>query len=483
MKNSILALLTFTLILGGCSDSENFGSPYDRGGYSVNGDVYNQITENPFLKTIDSAISTFSIDADGGSYLNSIRYLNEGNMPPADAVRSEEFVNYFKYNALTNFNGTPIAIDGEIADCPWNKDNDIIFLKMSGQDIAEQQLPNCNFVFLIDVSGSMSSPDKLGLIQSGLSQLVDHLDKNDYVSIVTYAGSNKTVLNPTSGDNKSKIKSKIYSLSSGGGTNGAAGINTAYDLIKQNFKQGANNRVILCSDGDFNVGVTSHDKLTDLIEEKRKTGVYLITVGVGHSNLNDANMEQIANHGNGNYEYIANEDDAKTIFNDGFKKFFTAAEDVKVQIEFNPNTVEEYRLLGYENRVLDATGFDNDAVDAGEISVGQTIVAMYEIVPAKVATKKEPAFTFSVRYKDLAAETSELIEINVENGFVPFSTSSSDFQFACGVSAFSQLMRDGKYTNDASYDKALEWVQNANLAPASAQLAQLEDAILRAKGL
>ncbi len=480
---SILSIL-FVLLFTACSKDSEEGAFYNFGNGDASGDVYNQITENPFIKVVDSAISTFSIDADGGSYLNSIRYLQEGNMPPADAIISEEFVNFFKYTPLVNFNGHPIAVNGEMGQCPWNTQNSIIMLKMSGKDFEKAALPASNFTFLVDVSGSMSSADKLPLIIKGLGYLVDNMKPTDKVSIVTYAGRNEIVLQPTACSDKQTIKNKLSSLTSGGGTNGADGIKTAYDLISKNFEKGANNRVILCSDGDFNIGISSQAELIKLIEQKRETGVYLTTVGVGHGNLNDANMEQIANNGNGNYEYIANEEDAEYIFNQNFKKFFTIAQDVKVQIEFNPNIVEEYRLIGYENRVLNASDFENDTKDAGDLSVNQTVIAMYEIVPNKsILNKKEPAFTFKVRYKNLGETSSNELLFELDNPNTAFQSTSADFQFASGVSAFAQRMRKGSFIGETDYKAIYTWIENAQLSAASSQKTQLLEMVNKAKSL
>lgn len=344
-------------------------------------ETYGHFDDNPVKRVAEAPVSTFSIDVDTGSYANVRRFLNQGRLPVKDAVRVEEMINYFSYDyPLPKDKTEPFLVTTEIAPTPWNKDTRLLRIGLKGYDIAPDKLPNANLVFLIDVSGSMSSPDKLPLLKSGLKLLVQKLRAQDRVSIVVYAGSTGVVLEATPGDQKGKIIAAIDGLTAGGSTAGGAGIQLAYAMAEQSFIPGDINRVLLATDGDFNVGIVSFEALKDLIEQKHKTGISLTTLGFGTGNYNERLMEQLADAGDGNYAYIDNLNEAnKVLVNEMSSTLETIARDVKIQIEFNPAVVAEYRLVGYENRVLKREDFGNDKVDAGDIGAGHSVTALYEL--------------------------------------------------------------------------------------------------------
>lgn len=470
MKKIHLLLCAFPLLFSSCEDDYSASGSYPNGYYTdgefgVIGDQYNEYEENPFVNVADQPVSTFSIDADGASYANVRRFLmQEGQKPPKGAIRTEELINYFSLDYPFTETAHPISLNGEISGCPWNDDNKLIRIGIKGKELLEK--PASNFVFLIDVSGSMSSSDKLDLLKQGFSLLVDELTAEDRISIVTYAGSAGVVLPSTSGDKKSEIKSAISRLGSGGSTAGAEGIITAYQIASENFIEGGNNRVILGSDGDFNVGPSSQEELVALIEEKRESGIFLTVLGVGRGNLNDAAMEQIANNGNGTYEYIDKVEQLKKVFIYDFQKFFTVAKDVKVQVAFNPELVLAYRLIGYENRVLNQEDFEDDNKDAGEIGANQNITALYEIVPAVTNSPNiriVPTFTIDFRYKLPDADTSIPMEMGILDEEKSFSQSSDFMKFTSSVAAFSMLLSDSQYSGTATFDKVSEWLNATNL--------------------
>ena len=347
------------------------------------GEHYNSITENDFQDARKNHISTFSIDVDGAAYANLRRYLNSGARPPRDAVRIEEMLNYFDYQYTKPSGAHPFEINTELAPCPWNPENKLLLIGMQGQDIDQEQLPPSNLVFLVDVSGSMASADKLPLVQQSLKMLVDYLRPTDRVSIVVYAGAVGEVLPSTAGSNKATIISAIERLGSGGSTAGAAGILKAYENARKNFLPRGNNRVILCTDGDFNVGVSSEEELVKLIEKERESGVYLSVLGFGTGNYQDGKMQSLANKGNGNHAYIDQLSEAKKVLVNEFGgTLFTIAKDVKLQLHFNEKHVAAYRLIGYENRLLAREDFNDDTKDAGELGAGHRVTALYEITPS-----------------------------------------------------------------------------------------------------
>ena len=441
---------------------------------------YGHFDDNPVKRVAEAPVSTFSIDVDTGSYSNVRRFLNQGRLPVQDAVRVEEMINYFSYDyPLPKDKARPFSVTTEIAPTPWNKNTHLLRIGLKGYDIAAAKLPPANLVFLVDVSGSMMSPDKLPLLKSGLTLLVQKLRAQDKVSLVVYAGNTGVILEPTAGDQKGKILAALEGLTAGGSTNGGAGIKLAYAMAEQGFINGGINRVLLATDGDFNVGTVSFEALKDMVEQKRKTGVSLTTLGFGTGNYNDRLMEQLADVGNGNYAYIDNLNEAnKVLANEMSSTLETIAKDVKIQIEFNPATVAEYRLVGYENRMLKRQDFNNDKIDAGDIGAGHTVTALYEITlaggkgqkidPLRYGSDKTPAGNrdelawLRLRYKLPASDTSNLIEQPLKVADIrDAAKTSADFRFAAAVAAFGQQLRGGKYTGALGYDDILKLAQGA----------------------
>jgi Ca-activated chloride channel family protein len=444
---------------------------------AFNTEDYDGITENRFRKTTDEPLSTFSIDVDGASYSNVRRMINYGQMPNEGAVRVEEFINYFKYKYPQPTNNDPFSINTEMSVCPWNKDHKLVMVGLQGKEIATTNLPPSNLVFLIDVSGSMSDANKLPLVKASLKLLVDQLREQDHVAIVVYAGAAGLVLPSTSGMNKEKILSAIEKLEAGGSTAGGAGIKLAYNVAKEQFKKGGNNRVILCTDGDFNVGMSSDADMEHLIEEERKSGVFLTVLGYGMGNYKDNKMQKLANKGNGNHAYIDGMNEAKKVLVNEFGgTMFTIAKDVKLQVEFNPALVQAYRLVGYENRLLNKEDFNNDKKDAGELGSGHTVTALYEIIPVGVESDfiddvdelkyqqpsknkksglKNEIMTIKFRYKEPDANESKLIVHPLLDEKIPFDKTSENFRFATAVAQFGMLLRNSEFKGNASYEKVI----------------------------
>lgn len=420
------------------------------------------IEENPFIRTADSAISTFSIDADGASYALMRKFVNSNRSPVREAIRSEEFMNYFTYNYPDPVDNTPISVNGEVSTCPWATSHKLIRIGVKGKSVPVSAYPPANFVLLIDVSGSMQTDNKLELLKEGFRNFVDQMKAHDRIAIVTYAGNAGLVLPPTPGTQKTIIKSKISSLSPGGSTNGAAGINLAYQVAQSAFIAGGNNRVILGTDGDFNVGVSSTTELISLIESKRDNGIFLTVLGVGTDNLNEGMMEKIANKGNGNYEYLDEVSELKKVFIDEYNKFLTVAKDVKIQVAFNPELVEEYRLIGYENRMLTTTDFDNDRRDAGEIGAGQTITAIYEIKPVANANHLvNPTFNIDFRFKRPSETVSNLLSLDIYDQGNSFAQSSENMRFAASLVALGMHLRNSPYKGTVILDGIRSWASGA----------------------
>ncbi|WP_299211657.1 VWA domain-containing protein [uncultured Dokdonia sp.] len=485
MKNYLSILFLSVCCIISCTEADesftNNSVTEDFGGAQLFGDNYGEIVENPFINTVDEATSTFSIDADGASYANVRRFIQESQqLPPANAVRTEELINYFDLDYDYTDTTHPIDLNGEVSTCPWNTDNKLVRIGIKGKPIPEAELPASNFVFLIDVSGSMSSEDKLELLKNGFNLFVDELTEQDRVAIVTYAGSAGLVLPSTSGDQKQTIKDAINSLGSGGSTAGAEGIITAYEIAQENFIDGGNNRIIIGTDGDFNVGPSSTEDLITLIEEKRDFGIFLTVLGVGRGNLNDAALEQIANNGNGTYEYIDTIDQLRKVFIYDFSKFFTVAKDVKVQVQFNPENILAYRLIGYENRVLDNEDFEDDEEDAGEIGANQNITAIYEIVPQSNQNLSEKALTIDFRYKNPSEDLSIPVSLDIFDEGNSFSQASDFMQFTASVASFSMLLRDSQYKGTSSYNQVINWLDNTSLADPYNFKAQFRDLVQQA---
>ncbi|MEL6988706.1 MAG: VWA domain-containing protein, partial [Bacteroidota bacterium] len=462
---------------GSLNQSERFS------GYSGSqGEEYLEYEENGFINTIDEPVSTFSIDSDGASYANVRRFLNEDEMPPKDAVRSEELINYFEMDYPYPDGNEGLKVNAEVATCPWNITNQIIRIGVRGKDISDIELPPSNFVFLIDVSGSMGSPFKIELLKESFIEFVEFLPKHDRIAIVTYSGSSNVVLNSTLVSEKNKIIEAIAGLQTGGGTNGAEGIITAYEIADANFIAGGNNRLIVATDGDFNIGVSSIDGLQTLIEEKRETGVFLSVLGFGRGNLRDGLMEVVSNNGNGTYEYIDNKEQAFKVFIDEYKKFYAAAKDVKIQVRFNPNAVLSYRLIGYENRLLENRDFEDDKKDAGELGINQTITALYEIVP-NLNTITEPYGDIKYRYKDPEADFSVENRLDIPNRLFSFNRSSDNMQFATAVAGFGMLLRESEYGSNIEYDDVLEWASNSRSYDPGGWRAEFLELVEKAKSL
>ncbi len=425
---------------------------------------YANLPDNPVHRVAETPVSTFSVDVDTGSYANVRRFLNQGSLPPEGAVRLEEMVNYFPYHYALPTDGSPFGVTTEVAATPWNPHTQLLRIGIRASDRAVADLAPANLVFLVDVSGSMDRREGLPLVKSTLKLLVDQLREQDRVSLVVYAGESRVVLQPTSGREKAKIRNAIDQLSAGGSTAGASGIELAYQMAREGFIDKGINRILLATDGDFNVGISDFDSLKLMAAQQRKSGVSLTTLGFGVDNYNEHLMEQLADAGDGNYAYIDNLREARKVLVDQLSSTLAVvARDVKLQVEFNPARVSEYRLLGYENRALKREDFSNDKVDAGEIGAGHTVTALYEIVPTgekgwleplryaaepKVQNKADELAILRVRYKPAAGSASQLIERPIHN---ESAQPSDDLRFSAAVAAFAQQLKgDGRYTGSMS---------------------------------
>lgn len=494
MKRSIALALFPSLLtivgsfLGSCSISSE--SPISDSYYGMNGNIdcpgsggdkYDQIVENPFVKTADENVSTFSVDADGASYANMRRYLMEGMLPDKNSVRTEEFLNYFTFDYPDPADGKTVAINSETGVCPWNSEHYLLRLGIKGKSVPESEVPQANFVFLIDISGSMDSDDKLPLLKNSLMTLVDYLRPTDRISIVTYAGGVEKILESTPVSEASTIKKAIKKLSAYGSTSGGAGMKMAYEEAKANFKKGGNNRVIMGTDGDFNVGVTDTDELKEMVQDYAKGGIYLTCCGFGRGNLNDSMMETVSNWGNGTYEYIDSEGEMTKVFVNERSKFYSVANDSKCQVTFDKDMVEAYRLIGYENRKLENDDFENDDKDAGEIGAGQTITALYEIIPGKAFEAGKSVAKFDFRYKESIGSQS----IALSNDVMTQSSDqlSENLSFAAGVAAYAMLLRNSEYKGKASFNMATELVKAGQGKDPHGYRKQLLELIAKAKSL
>ncbi|WP_158828848.1 VWA domain-containing protein [Mucilaginibacter lacusdianchii] len=439
---------------------------------------YAPLVENTYQNPKDNPLSTFGVDVDAASYSNIRRYINNGQLPPKDAIRIEEMVNYFGYHYPAPTNNEPVAIHTELATAPWNSQHRLLRIGLKAKEIKTDKLPASNLVFLIDVSGSMDAYNKLPLVKSSLKMLVDQLRPQDKVALVVYAGAAGLVLPSTPGDRKTTIKDAIDRLNAGGSTAGGEGIQLAYQIAKDNFLKNGNNRVILATDGDFNVGASSDQDIEHLIEQERKSGVFLSVLGFGMGNYKDSKMETLADKGNGNYAYIDNITEArKTLVNEFGSTLFTVAKDVKLQIEFNPSIVQAYRLIGYENRLLNKEDFNNDMKDAGDMGAGHTVTAFYEIIPvgvkdnfastvdplkyqkvekAPVASNSGEMMTIKFRYKEPTSSQSKLSQVVVMDKPTIFESTSTDFRFATAVAEIGLLLRESDYKQKANFNQAIE---------------------------
>ncbi len=445
---------------------------YDQTYQDFNTESYDKINENNFREVVNDPLSTFSIDVDKASYSNVRRFLNNNTLPYKDAVRIEELINYFDYTYPQPTDGTPFSVSFSNGDCPWKEGHKLVLIGIKGKEMQSAEIPAGNFVFLIDVSGSMDEPDKLPLIKQAFRILVNNLRSSDRIALVVYAGAAGVVLESTPGNEKEKILGAIDMLQAGGCTAGGAGINLAYKIAKQNYIPGGNNRVILATDGDFNIGASSDAEMTRLIEEKRKEGVFISVLGFGMGNYKDSKMEKIADAGNGNYAYIDNILEAKKMFGQElWGTLYTIAKDVKIQVEFNPAKVKAYRLIGYENRILNKEDFNNDKKDAGDIGAGHTVTALYEIVlngtgekfptvdPLEYQTTtlngSNNLMTVKLRYKDPADTTSKLLVRRIKESDIGGKITDSNLKFASAVAAFGMLLRDSEFKGTASYEMVI----------------------------
>ena len=442
---------------------------------------YAEIEENMFNRVADNPLSTFSIDVDTASYANARRFLKNGRLPPKDAVRIEEMINYFDYNYAPPTGEVPFSANFAQAVCPWNKSHKLVRIGLKGREIAQATRPPLNLTFLLDVSGSMNSPNKLPLVKRSMEMLTNQLDERDRVSIVVYAGASGLVLPPTSGANRRAILGALERLNAGGGTAGGAGIQLAYQTALENFHKDGVNRVILCTDGDFNIGVTQGGDLNRLIEEKAKGGIFLSVLGFGMGNYKDGTLEGLADRGNGNYAYIDTFIEARKVLVDQMSgTLVTIAKDVKIQVEFNPVKVAGYRLIGYENRMLAAEDFNDDTKDAGEIGAGHTVTALYEIIPAgqpvngvppvdelkyqvegSLPVASDELLTVKLRYKQPDSDTSSKLEFPLKDEDRSFEQADPDFRFATSVAGFGMLLRDSEFKGDLSWERVQNWAQSA----------------------
>jgi len=469
-------------MVGGAEESGGIRQP----GGQFSTATYDHILENPFLDTKDNPLSTFSTDVDTASYSNVRRFINEGSLPPKDAVRVEEMINYFTYDYAQPADEKPFAMHIDVAGCPWEASHRLVRIGLKGKEIATDKRGPSNLVFLLDVSGSMTPPERLPLVKQAMRLLVEKLTENDRVAIVVYAGASGLALSSTTGEHKEQILEALENLQAGGSTNGAEGIQLAYKIAADNFIKGGVNRVILATDGDFNVGVTSQGDLIRLIEEKAHNGVFLSVLGVGTDNLKDSTMQKLADKGNGNYAYLDSLDEARKVLVQQMNgTLVTIAKDVKIQLEFNPARVASYRLIGYEKRMLRKEDFNNDKVDAGEIGAGHTVTALYEVVPVgaainpaatvpavdplkyssseKSTSAQSPSsnemLTVKLRYKKPDGDRSELLERAVTDTSTKFENAPADLKFAAAVAEFGMILRDSNYKGDGTFAAVLEWAE------------------------
>lgn len=474
---------------------------YDR---YANREEYSHNAENRFKSPVKDPLSTFSIDVDAASYSNIRRFINQGEMPPKDAVRIEEMINYFNYNYPKPTGNDPVRITTEVGICPWNKTHHLVQIGLKAREIENQNLPASNFVFLIDVSGSMFGPTRLELVKSSLRLLVNNLREKDRVAIVTYCGDARVALPSTPGNEKQKIKDALETLTAGGSTAGSAGIKEAYRIAQKNFIAQGNNRIILCTDGDFNVGASSETELENLIESKRKGGIFLTVLGYGMGNYKDNKMQILAQKGNGNHAYIDNIQEAnKVLVNEFGSTMYAVAKDVKLQVEFNPAKVQSYRLVGYETRMLNNEDFNDDTKDAGEMGAGHTVTALYEIIPTGISgnipgsidplkyqtetnintqtSNSSELLTVKLRYKTPEEEKSKKIEKSVTD--MGKDNVSPDFRFASAVAMFAQLLKDSDFKGEATYDKVIETANKGLSFDPEGYRAEFVRLVQSAKGL
>lgn len=475
--------------------------------------AYGHIEENPFLAAVSNPLSTFSIDVDTASYSNIRRFIESGSLPPKDAVRVEEMINYFAYDYPQPDDASPFSVNVDAASCPWQPAHRLVRIGLKGREMPSEKRPASNLVFLLDVSGSMEPANRLPLIKGAMRLLVEKLGENDRVAIVVYSGASGLALPSTPGDRKEQILSALEDLEAGGSTNGAQGIELAYQTAAEHFIKGGVNRVILATDGDFNVGTTSEGDLVRLIQEKAKGGVFLSVLGVGDDNLNDSMMQKLADKGNGNYAYLDSLEEARKVLVQQINgTLVTIAKDVKIQVEFNPARVASYRLIGYEKRILCKEDFNNDKIDAGEIGAGHTVTALYEVVPvgsepnpaasvppvdplkyqspdpAAVATSLGKAvspelLTVKLRYKQPDGETSKLLERAFVDQGAEFASTAPDLKFAAAVAGFGMILRDSEFKGNGTFGAVVEWAREGTGADENGYRAGFLELVRKAQEL
>ncbi|MCG3172977.1 MAG: hypothetical protein GMKNLPBB_01149 [Myxococcota bacterium] len=446
-----------------------------------NTESYSHINDNDFQQAASNPLSTFSIDVDTASYSNVRRFLNEGRLPPRDAVRVEELINYFSYQFPQPDGSEPFSVITEVSSCPWNADHRLLMVGLQGKTLAPENIPPRNLTFLLDVSGSMMPPDRLPLVRNAMALLVNQLTEKDHVSIVVYAGASGLVLPPTSGARKHDILEALNRLQAGGSTNGAGGIQLAYEVARQHFNRAGINRVILATDGDFNVGAADEGSLVRMIEQERESGVFLTVLGVGRGNLKDSMMEKLADKGNGQFAYLDSLDEArKALAAQAGSSLVTIAKDVKIQIEFNPAKIAGYRLIGYENRMLAARDFNDDRKDAGEIGAGHAVVALYELVPAGApvqpdtdplkyqkpgsptgAVHANELLTLKLRYKQPDGGSSKLLSRTVTDVNQAWESAPENLRFAAAVASFGMVLRASPHKGGVTLDQVRAWADRA----------------------
>jgi len=421
---------------------------------------FSEIAENQFVKVSEQPVSTFSIDADGASYSYTRRCLKNSYVPERGAIRTEEFLNYFTFDYSEPTGDETVAINAEIGDCPWNTSHKLLRLGLKGKSLAESEIPPANYILLIDTSGSMYGEDRLDLLKSGLCNMMDYLRPVDRVAIITYSGSVSMPLESTLVTNPNEIKRVINRLDASGSTAGGEAMKMAYEEASEHYMKGGNNRIIMCTDGDFNVGVSSTDELVEMVESYQEKGIYLSIMGFGTGNYYDSRMESLSNHGNGTYTYIDCENEMMKVFVHERSHFYAVANDTKCQLTFT-DAVDSYRLIGYENRVMNNEDFEDDKKDAGEIGAGQTVTAIYEIIPAEGYAESVTAATFDVRYKKALGEESRPLSLEVTAPLMAYQ-SSPEFHFAAGITAFSLLLKNSEFKGEATFDMALDLVKKGS---------------------
>ena len=462
----VLAAATATV---SCSKADYWGGIFEASYYTndammedvteePSGDNFDEIKENKFVKVSEQSTSTFSIDADGAAYAYMRRCVQSGRLPDANSVRIEEYLNYFTFDYADPTGEETVAINAEVGDCPWNTEHKLLRLGLKGKSLKDSEIPDANYILLIDTSGSMVGSDRIDLIKTGLCTMLDYMKPTDRIAIITYSGEVKKLLESTLVKDATKIKKAIKGLQASGCTAGGAAMKMAYDEASEHYIKGGNNRIIMCTDGDFNVGVSSTDALVEMVESYLDKGIYLSIMGFGTGNFQDSRMESLSNHGNGTYTYVDSEEEMMKVFVTERSHFYAVANDTKCQITFKGEAVDSYRLIGYENRVMSNEDFENDKKDAGEIGAGQTITALYEIVPAEGFKTDESLARFDVRYKRALGGESRPLGLDVS---CTGSAASENFNFAAGIAAYGLSLRNSEYKGSATLSMAEDLVGSA----------------------